>query len=137
MPAHYRPLAVGVFVAITLGLFAIVPGPMWVIAVVSVLAGAARGALTLVQATAVLARWGTAQLGALNGLFSAPITAAAALAPVAGVALATGLASYPVAAAVFAGIAFAGAGCAFLADRRATWPAVGSAGESHRARMVD
>lgn len=136
VPAHHRPLAVGAFVAITLGLFAIVPGPVWLIAVVSVLAGAARGALTLVQATAVPARWGTARLGALNGMFSAPITAATAVAPVAGVALGVGLASYPAAAAVFAGIALAGAGCAFLADRHASWPA-GDSVAGQRVRIVD
>lgn len=137
VPAHYRPLAVGAFVALTLALFAVVPGPVWAIAVVSVLAGAARGALTLVQATAVPARWGTARLGALNGVFSAPITAATAVAPVAGVALGVGLTSYPMATVLFAGIALAGAGCAFLADRRASWPAEGSAGQRQRARIVD
>ncbi len=136
VPAHHRPLTVGAFVAITLALFAIVPGPVWLIAVVSVIAGSARGALTLVQATAVPARWGTARLGALNGMFSAPITAATAVAPVAGVALGVGLASYPAAAAVLAGIALAGAGFAFLADRHASWPAADSVA-GQRARIVD
>ncbi|RFA06554.1 hypothetical protein B7R54_19000 [Subtercola boreus] len=120
-PQH-RPFVVGVFVAVTLALFAVIPGPVWMIAVVSLLAGAARGALTLVQATAVPTRWGNARLGELNGVFSAPITAATALAPVAGAALATGLTSYPVAAAVFAGVAVAGAVCAFFADRQSSRP---------------
>ena len=47
----------------------------------AVLAGAARGNYTLVQATAVSDRWGTAMFGTINGIFLAPVTLALALAP--------------------------------------------------------
>lgn len=118
--ARYRPVVIGSTVALTLALFALIPGPAIILAIVALLAGAARGALTLVQATAVAERWGTVRLGSRNGAFGAPITAATALAPVGGVVTATWAGSYPAAVAVFAAIATLGAGCAYLADRRTT-----------------
>lgn len=123
VPARYRPVVIGGSVVFTLALFALVPGPAIILAIVALLAGAARGALTLVQATAVAERWGTTRLGSLNGAFGAPITAATALAPVAGVVAATWAGSYPAAVVVFAAIAALGAGCAYLADRRVDRPA--------------
>jgi hypothetical protein len=48
------------------------------------LAGAARGALTLVQASTVVDRWGTERLGQLSGVFAVPITGATAVAPALG-----------------------------------------------------
>ncbi|PRY65428.1 putative MFS family arabinose efflux permease [Glaciihabitans tibetensis] len=135
--ARYRPLVVGLFIAATVGLFAVVPGPVWMIAVVSTLAGAARGALTLVQATAVPSRWGTERLGVLNGAFAAPITALTAFAPVAGVAVATGFGSYAVAAAAFAGLAVVGAACVYLADRHEPWPVEEPTDVRQPARIVD
>ncbi|WP_246080691.1 MFS transporter [Modestobacter altitudinis] len=87
--------------AVAIGLLAAVPGPSGLLVVLAVLTGAARGAGTLLQATAVADRWGTARYGALSGWFSAPITGAAALAPWAGTALAESLGSYP---AMFAGL---------------------------------
>jgi len=74
---------------------AVVPGPAWALVALAVLVGAARGAHTLLQATAVSDRWGTANFGALNGIFSAPMTAVTALAPVSGPALAGLLGGYP------------------------------------------
>lgn len=73
--------------ALGLWALAVVPGPAWALIVLTVLVGAARGAHTLLQATAVSDRWGTANFGALNGIFSAPMTAVTALAPVSGPAL--------------------------------------------------
>ena len=61
----------------------------------AMLAGAARGIFTLLQATAVTDRWGTAYYGRLNGVLSAPSTLATALAPWAGAALAVPLGGYP------------------------------------------
>jgi MFS family permease len=92
--------------AVILALLAIVAGPPAVLIVVAVLAGAVRGSMTLIQAAAVAERWGTARLGLLNGIFTAPITAATALAPTAGIGLAIVTGSYPVALLV------AAAGCA-------------------------
>lgn len=81
--------------AATIGLLAALPGPTALLIVAAVLAGAARGAGTLLQATAVADRWGSARYGTLSGFFSAPITAAAALAPWAGTALAGLTGGYP------------------------------------------
>lgn len=81
------------------------PGPAWLLIVVGVLAGAVRGAQTLIQGSAVADRWGTRNYGAINGTFAAPITITAALAPAIGPALATGVGSYSVMALLMAGIA--------------------------------
>lgn len=110
-----RPLLVGVTASLTLTAFAVVPGPLALLILVALIAGAARGALTLVQATAVVDRWGTHRLGTLNGVFSAPVTASIALAPVGGVALATATGSFPLAVAVLA--ALAGLGTLFVIER--------------------
>jgi hypothetical protein len=62
---------------------------------VAILAGPTRGVTTLLQATAVTDRWGPAAYGTLSGLLTAPVTAAGAIAPAAGAALATALGGYP------------------------------------------
>lgn len=81
--------------AVSLWALALTPGPAWLLITVAVLAGAARGCHTLLQATAVSDRWGIENFGALNGAFSAPMTFVGALAPVAGPALAGLLGGYP------------------------------------------
>jgi MFS family permease len=97
-----RTVAIVAASAVAIGLLAAVPGPGGLLVALAVLTGAVRGAGTLLQATAVADRWGTARYGALSGWFSAPITGAAALAPWAGTALAETVGSYP---AMFAGLA--------------------------------
>ncbi|CDO91627.1 integral membrane transporter [Mycobacterium lentiflavum] len=62
--------------------------------IVAVLAGFARGIMTLLQATAITERWGPAHYGHLNGLLSAPITVATAISPWIGSALASELGGY-------------------------------------------
>ncbi|WP_081239052.1 MFS transporter [Streptomyces viridosporus] len=79
---------------LTTAAFAAAPGPYALLIAVSVLAGMARGNLTLLQATAVTDRWGTAHYGRISGLLAAPATTAAALAPFAGAALAVPLGGY-------------------------------------------
>ncbi|MFF3243704.1 MFS transporter [Streptomyces sp. NPDC002870] len=79
----------------TTAALALVPGPVPLLILLAVLAGVVRGNLTLLHATAVTDRWGTAQYGRLSALLSAPATIAAALAPWAGVALAESLGGYP------------------------------------------
>ncbi|WP_236832549.1 MFS transporter [Blastococcus sp. KM273128] len=74
--------------AAAIGLLAAVPGPTWALIAVAVLVGAVRGAGTLLQATVVAEEWGPARYASLAGAFAAPITAAAALAPFGGAALA-------------------------------------------------
>lgn len=104
--------------AVTIGVLGAVPGPAALLVVLAVLAGAARGLFTLLQATAVSDRWGSVHYGRLNGLLSAPMLAAAAVAPFAGAALAGLLGSY---AAVFGVLAAAAAVGAVLV------PATGAA----------
>lgn len=89
--------------AITLLALAVVPGPIWLLIVIGVVAGMARGCQTLVQANAVSDRWGTAGFGTINGIFAAPLTAAGALAPAVGAGLG-GVLGFPVMAAVMAGL---------------------------------
>jgi predicted MFS family arabinose efflux permease len=81
---------------------ALVPGPYWLLITVAVLVGAARGCHTLLQATAVSDRWGTADFAAVNAVFTAPMTAVGALAPVTGPALAGVLGGYPAMAVTMA-----------------------------------
>ncbi|MGW4632407.1 MFS transporter [Nocardia sp. NPDC004415] len=63
--------------------------------IAAALSGMARGVFTLLQATAITDRWGTAHYGQLTGWLSAPMTIALASAPFAATALATGLGGYP------------------------------------------
>jgi MFS family permease len=81
--------------AATIILLGLLPGPAVALVIAAVLAGAARGIYTLLQATAVTDRWGATHYGRLNGLLSAPSTLAAALAPWAGAALAGPVGGYP------------------------------------------
>ncbi|MEI4278437.1 MFS transporter [Klenkia terrae] len=94
--------------AVAVALLATVPGPAWLLVILAVLAGAVRGAGTLLQATVVADRWGTERYGSLAGWFAAPITAASALAPFGGTLIATWVGGYPAAFAVLAGVIAAG-----------------------------
>jgi MFS family permease len=98
--------------AATIILLGMLPGPALALVIAAVLAGAARGIYTLLQATAVTDRWGATHYGRLNGLLSAPSTLAAALAPWAGAALAGPLGGYP---AVFVALGMVGVLAAALA----------------------
>jgi len=98
--------------AATTALMAAVPGPTPLLVAVAVLAGAARGVLTLFQATAVSDRWGATHYGRLGGILSAPVMLATALAPWAGAALADVLGGYPAVFVVLAAVALVAAGCA-------------------------
>ncbi|MFC4470363.1 MFS transporter [Streptomyces xiangluensis] len=89
---------------LTIAALAFVPGPYALLVALSVVAGMVRGNLTLLQATAVTDRWGTAQYGRLSGLLAAPTTIAASLAPFAGAALAGPLGGYPTLFLFLAGI---------------------------------
>ena len=92
-------------VAGTTGLLALLAGPLLLIIAVSMMAGVGRGIFTLIQATAVSDRWGTAGYGRLNGVLSAPIMVATAIAPVAGAALAEATSGQPAAFAILALVA--------------------------------
>lgn len=82
--------------------------------ITAIVAGMARGLLTLVQATAVSDRWGTEHYGRLTGILSAPITLAIALAPWGGSALAGLLGTYAAAFLLLAALGVIGTAFAFL-----------------------
>ncbi|WP_299053284.1 MFS transporter [uncultured Nocardioides sp.] len=107
-----RTAGVFVLVGLTSLVLALVPGPLWLVVLVSLLAGSARGVVTLLHATGVTDRWGAADFGRLNGLLTAPLMLASALSPWAGAAVAQALGSY---AAAFAVIAVAALLAALLA----------------------
>ena len=94
----------GLSAAATL-LLGLLPGPGILLVAVAMLAGAARGVFTLLQATAISDRWGAAHYGRLNGLLSAPAMIATALAPWAGAAIAVVLGGYPVVFVLLAAVA--------------------------------
>lgn len=114
-PAARAALLIGLGGATTAA-FALLGGPYPLLAVLAVVAGAVRGNLTLLQATAVTDRWGTAHYGRLSALLAAPATTASALAPFAGTALAGPLGGYP---ALFAVLALVSVTAALFAHRTA------------------
>ncbi|WP_134323860.1 MFS transporter [Cumulibacter soli] len=85
-------------------LVAVVERPVWVLIVIVVLLGAARGAGTLMHATMVVDIWGPERYGALIGIFTMPITLAQAIAPWAGAAMAAQLGSFRAMDLVIAGL---------------------------------
>jgi predicted MFS family arabinose efflux permease len=107
-----RTVVVLVVAAATVVVLGVLPGPAAVLLGVAVLAGAARGVYTLLQATAVSDRWGTASFGRVNGVFAAPITAVTALAPGGGALVAALAGGYPAAYTALAVLTIAGAAAA-------------------------
>ncbi|GAB5077134.1 hypothetical protein [Arthrobacter sp. AD-310] len=120
IPARARILVITGTAAAAALLLALLPGPAPLLIAAGVLAGAVRGCQTLLQATIVGQRWGSQNLGTLQGMFAAPLTAVAALAPAAGPAIAGWLGSYTAMAwamAAAAGVAvFIAAAAAPLAE---------------------
>ena len=60
---------------------------------------------TLTEATLVADYWGSGRYAVVNGVFNAPLTAAGAVAPSAGAAIAAATGSYPVLFAILAVLA--------------------------------
>ena len=96
-------------VSATMAMLAIAPAKAWVLFAVAVMVGVSRGLYTLIQATAVSDRWGTANYGHLSSILSAPILLASAVAPFAGAVLAKATGSQRDAFLILAGIALAAA----------------------------
>jgi MFS family permease len=120
-PGARLPVITGTAAAALL-LLAALTGPIPMLAAAGMLAGAVRGCQTLLQATIVGDRWGTRNLGTLQGVFAAPLTAVTAIAPAAGPLLATWFGSYTAMACAMAALAAAAAIIAAvmsLAARRA------------------
>ncbi|ODU02091.1 MAG: MFS transporter [Pseudonocardia sp. SCN 72-86] len=104
-----RAVVILLAAAATTALLGLVPGPAALLFGASLLMGVSRGIVTLLQATAVSDRWGAAHYGRLNGIVSAPVTVATALAPWAGAALAGVFGGYPPVFVLLAGCAVLGA----------------------------
>jgi MFS family permease len=96
-------------------LLGLLPGPAALLAAASVLAGAVRGVFTLTEATLVADHWGADRYAAVNGVFNAPLTAAGAIAPSIGAAIAAATGSYPALFVILAATAAAGAALAAVA----------------------
>jgi MFS family permease len=107
-----RTVAVLAAGALTTAALGVVPGPALLLVIGSILAGAARGIFTLLTATAVSDRWGIHHYGRLNGLLTAPMTLASAVAPAVGAGLAVLAGGYP---AMFLVLAAVGATATVLA----------------------
>lgn len=73
--------------AVTTVLFVVVPPRLGLLLLVTVVAGAARGCVTLLLATAIPDRWGSASIGRYNGLLAAPVMLTGAVAPFIGALL--------------------------------------------------
>jgi MFS family permease len=115
IPANRGIAVVTATAMFALLLLSLLPGPAPLLIGAGMLAGAARGCQTLLQATVVADRWGTTSLGTLQGIFTAPLTIVTALAPAAGPALATWFGSY--AAMALAMAATTGAALLITASR--------------------
>jgi MFS family permease len=123
-----RTAVVIVILATTTTLLGALTSPAALI-VASVLAGMARGVFTLLQATAVADRWGTAGYGRLSGLLSAPLTIMSAVAPYTGAVLAAVTGSYSTAFVVLGVLTVAAVPVSFAAR-----PAVAEAPASSDSR---
>ena len=98
---------VGALGSAILTAFAFATQPVWIF-VTAIAAGAVRGALTLVQASAVADRWGAYTYGRLNGVLAAPVTALTALSPGAAAVIAAVEGSYQAMAYTMAAVCLAG-----------------------------
>jgi hypothetical protein len=77
------------------------------VCVLTFASGTVRGIFTLIQATAVVDRWGVGDIGHRNGILTGAITVVSAFAPWVGAVLAAVLGSYDATFAVLAGLAAA------------------------------
>lgn len=105
--AWIAPALVGLLGAAVLTAYALASSPA-AIFITAIIAGAIRGALTLVQASAVADRWGPNSYGRLNGVMAAPISALTGLAPGLGAIVAVALGSYSTMAFVMAAVCAVG-----------------------------
>lgn len=89
-------------VVVTTGALAVWQSPFALVCVLTFAGGTVRGIFTLIQATAVVDRWGTGDIGHRNGILTGAITVTSAFAPWVGALLAALLGSYD---ATFASLA--------------------------------
>lgn len=106
---------IATLVAVPVLLLAVAPESAWLLLVLAVAAGLGRGLFTLVSATLVSDVWGPERFAALNGVLSAPLSAAGALGPFAGAAVASLLGGHGPMFGTFGLLALIGAGLMALA----------------------
>jgi MFS family permease len=94
-------------VVVTTGALAVWQSPFVLVCVLTFLSGTVRGVFTLIQATAVVDRWGVGDIGHRNGILTGAITVVSAFAPWVGAVLAAVLGSYDATFALLAGLAAA------------------------------
>ena len=92
-------------VVLTTGSLAVWQSPLALVCALTFLSGTVRGIFTLIQATAVVDRWGVADIGHRNGILTGAITVVSAFAPWAGAIVAAVLGSYEATFAVLAALA--------------------------------
>ncbi|WP_304608803.1 MFS transporter [Glycomyces amatae] len=97
---------------------ALVDRPVILVFAVVIVLGAARGAFTLLDATAITDRWGPNGYGTLHGILTAPATIALALSPWAGAHLVAWTGGHPQMFALLAALTLAAA-VAIAAERTA------------------
>lgn len=117
-----RATAILAAAAVITALLGLVPGPTLLLAAGAVVAGAVRGVFTLLQATAITDRWGAGHYATLTAILAAPATAASALAPWAGTALAPAFGGYPHLFLALAAVAALGAALASRSTPSADLP---------------
>jgi MFS family permease len=105
-------------VVATTAALAVWQAPFALVCVLTFASGTVRGIFTLIQATAVVDRWGVGDIGHRNGILTGAITAVSAFAPWVGALLAALLGSYDATFALLAGFAAAAAWLVVRADRR-------------------
>lgn len=115
-----RALSTVAGVVATTGALAVWQSPLALVLVLSFASGTVRGIFTLIQATAVVDRWGVGDIGHRNGILTGAVTAASAFAPWVGALLAALLGSYDATFALLAGVACVSA--AVLVGTRAPAP---------------
>ncbi|MDH2413043.1 MFS transporter [Nocardioides sp. CER19] len=115
-----RAAAVIGLLSATLVALAVVPGPAGLLVAIAVVSGAARGLFTLVGATLVTDHWGPKRYAALSGVYNAPVSIAAALAPALGAGLAAATGGYGALFLILAGLSVAAVALAVLSSRPGT-----------------
>lgn len=103
----------------TTGALAVWQSPFVWVCVLTFASGTVRGIFTLIQATAVVDRWGVADIGHRNGILTGAITTVSAFAPWVGALLAALFGSYDATFALLAVFAVAAAWLISRADRHA------------------
>lgn len=129
LPAAPRTPAVIGLLAASLAALALVRGHAGVLVALAVVSGAARGLFTLVGATLVTDHWGPERYAAISGVYNAPVSMAAAVAPALGAGLAAIFGGYGLLFLVLAGLAGLGAGLAVTSTHHADERRVGAGAE--------